>query len=714
MAYHGATGVGRRMVSNPTSARRRSSSARGEGRPQDGRYLNRELSWLDFDERVLALAEDPATPLLERVRFVSIFASNLDEFYQVRVAGLRRQEAAGLSLTRSADGLTTAEQLGRIAQRANELAQRHARLFRDTLGPALAAAGVRVRRWAELDAEERALLNIEFEDRIFPVLTPLAVDPGHPFPYISNLSLNLAVQVSDPETGIVHFARVKVPPLLGRFLSPVEGTFVPIEDVIAANLDRLFPGMGVTDHHAFRVTRNADLEIDDDGAEDLLEALEDELRKRRFSPAVRLEVEEGMPEQMLTLLVRELQVQAADVHRLPGLLSLASLMELTGIERPDLKDVAFQPVTPVRLHRPDGELPDLFDVLQDADLVVHHPYESFAATTQRFIEQAASDPDVLAIKQTLYRTSGDSPIVDALVRAASAGKQVAVLVEIKARFDELNNIGWARLLEQAGCHVVYGVVGLKTHAKLCLVVRLEGRRIRRYVHVGTGNYNSATARLYEDVGLLTADATLGAEVSSLFNYLTGYSRSDEYRRLIVAPQQMREHLVGMIEREAGFADRGEDALIRMKVNNLIDERIVDALYDASGRGVRVELIVRAICALRPGVPGLSERITVRSILGRYLEHSRILHFRNGGEDEVLIGSADLMHRNLDRRVETLVRVEGAASTTRLMDMLDLAMGDNVGVWMLGPDGCWNRVVRDADEPAVDLQRELMQRAVQRA
>ena len=702
------------MVSSPTNARRRSSSTRDDGRPQDGRYLNRELSWLDFDERVLALAEDPETPLLERVRFVSIFGSNLDEFYQVRVAGLRRQEAAGLSLTRSADGMTTAEQLGRIAQRANELAQRHARLFRDALGPALAEAGVRVRRWPELDAQERALLNVEFEDRIFPVLTPLAVDPGHPFPYISNLSLNLAVQVTDPETGIVHFARVKVPPLLGRFLSPGEGTFVPIEDVIAANLDRLFPGMGVTEHHAFRVTRNADLEIDDDGAEDLLEALEDELRKRRFSPAVRLEVEEGMPEHILTLLVRELEVQAADVHRLPGLLGLASLMELAAIDRPDLKDVAFQPVTPVRLHRPDGELPDLFDALQDGDLVVHHPYESFAATTQRFVEQAASDPDVLAIKQTLYRTSGDSPIVDALVRAASAGKQVAVLVEIKARFDELNNIGWARILEQAGCHVVYGVVGLKTHAKLCLVVRLEGKRIRRYVHVGTGNYNSVTARLYEDMGLLTADATLGAEVSSLFNYLTGYSRSNEYRRLIVAPQQMREHLLGLIEREAGFADRGEEALIRFKVNNLIDEPIVDALYDASGRGVRVELIVRAICALRPGVPDLSERISVRSILGRFLEHSRILHFRNGGSDEVLIGSADLMHRNLDRRVETLVQVVDVGSTARLMGLLDLAMGDNVGVWTLGPDGCWNRVVRGAGEPAVDLQRELMQRAAERA
>jgi polyphosphate kinase len=701
------------MASSPVTSRRRAARASERDAADERPYLNRELSWLDFDERILVLAEDPETPLLERAKFLGIFASNLDEFYQVRVAGLRRQEAAGLSQTRSADGMTTGEQLGRVAERAYALAVRHARLFGDELAPALAAADVRIRRWNELVDGERANLTDEFEDRIFPVLTPLAVDPGHPFPYISNLSLNLAVQVADPDTAVVHFARVKVPPLLGRFLSPAEGTFVPIEDVIAANLERLFPGMRILEHHAFRVTRNADLEIDDDGAEDLLEALEDELRKRRFSPAVRLEVEAGVPDHIVDLLVRELQVQAADVHRLPGPLGLVSLMELHAIDRPDLKDVAFQPVTPPRLARPDAELPDVFEALAEGDLVVHHPYESFAATTQRFIEQAASDPNVLAIKQTLYRTSGDSPIVDALVRAASAGKQVVVLVEIKARFDELNNIGWARILEQAGCHVVYGVVGLKTHAKLCLVVRLEGKRIRRYVHVGTGNYNSVTARLYEDVGLLTADPVLGTEISSLFNYLTGYSRGGEYRRLIVAPQQMREHLLDLIEREAGFADRGEEALIRMKVNNLIDEPIVDALYDASRRGVRVDLVVRAICALRPGVADQSERITVRSILGRFLEHSRILHFRNGGADEVLIGSADLMHRNLDRRVETLVRVEDRASTERLLGILDLAMQDNVGVWTLGADGCWTRVVAAAEEPRVDLQRELMQHAVQR-
>jgi polyphosphate kinase len=703
------------MASSPVTSRRHRTSRAGAHEVAPGsRYLNRELSWLDFDERILVLAEDAGTPLLERAKFLGIFASNLDEFYQVRVAGLRRQEAAGLSQTRSADGMTTGEQLACVAERAYALAVRHARLFGDELSPALDAADVRVRRWSALTSDERAVLSDEFEDRIFPVLTPLAVDPGHPFPYISNLSLNLAVHVADPETGVVHFARVKVPPLLGRFLSPGEGTYVPIEDVIAANLERLFPGMRILEHHAFRVTRNADLEIDDDGAEDLLEAIEDELRKRRFSPAVRLEAEEGVPDHILDLLVRELQVQAADVHRLPGPLGLVSLMELHAIDRPDLKDVAFQPVTPPRLSRPDAEPADIFQALDEGDLVVHHPYESFAATTQRFIEQAASDPDVLAIKQTLYRTSGDSPIVDALVRAASAGKQVVVLVEIKARFDELNNIGWARILEQAGCHVVYGVVGLKTHAKLCLVVRLEGKRIRRYVHVGTGNYNSVTARLYEDVGLLTADPVLGTEISSLFNYLTGYSRGSEYRRLIVAPQQMREHLLELVEREARIADGGGEALIRMKINNLIDEPIVDALYDASRRGVQVDLVVRAICALRPGVPGLSDRITVRSILGRFLEHSRILHFGNGGADEVLIGSADLMHRNLDRRVETLVRVEDPASARRLLSIVDLAMRDNVGVWTLSSDGCWTRVVPAADEPRIDVQRELMQHAGQRA
>jgi polyphosphate kinase len=690
--------------------RRRPSTRR---RPPERRYQNRELSWLDFNERVLELAEDRRTPLLERVKFLSIFASNLDEFFQVRVAGLRRQEAAGLAMTRSADGLTATEQLALINERALALGARHAALFLHDVAPALAAAGLRIVRWSDLSADQARRLGEMFEERIFPVLTPLAVDPGHPFPYISNLSLNLAVQVADPDTALVHFARVKVPPLLGRFASPEDGLYVPLEDVIAANLERLFPGMRIVEHQAFRVTRNADLEIDDDGAEDLLEALEDELRKRRFSPAVRLEVEEGMPAQILGLLARELQVQPADVHRLPGPLNLAGLMDLHAIDRADLKDEPFQPATPPAFVSTDVAEPDLFAVLDRGDVLMHHPYESFAASTQRFIEQAASDPHVLAIKQTLYRTSGDSPIVDALVRAAAAGKQVVVLVEIKARFDEQNNIGWARVLEQAGCHVVYGVIGLKTHAKLCLVVREEDGELRRYVHVGTGNYNPTTARIYEDVGLLTSDPRLGAEISSLFNFLTGYSRHSDYRMLVVAPQAMRSTIVALINREAALATRDEPGYIALKVNNLVDEAVIDALYAASQRGVRVDLVVRSICALRPGVPGLSDTISVRSIVGRFLEHSRIFYFRNGGNDEVFIGSADLMHRNLDRRVETLVRVEDAAARRRLIELIALAMADNVGVWTLSDSGAWSRVQPPGGEAPLEMQRELMRRANKR-
>jgi polyphosphate kinase len=664
---------------------------------------------------VLDFALDLDMPSLERAKFLSIFASNLDEFYQVRVAGLRRQEAAGLGMTRAADGLTATEQLRQIGERVAKLAARHARVFLDDLSPRLAAAGVRIVRWASLTAEQREALDADFEEHIFPVLTPLAVDPGHPFPYISNLSLNLAVQVADQDAGLVHFARVKVPPLLGRFASPGEGVYVPMEDVIAANLDRLFPGMRIVEHYAFRVTRNADLEIDDDGAEDLLEELEETLRKRRFSPAVRLEVEEEMPEHILDLLIRELQVQLSAVHRLPGPLDLAGLMDLYGIDRPDLKDSPFQPVTPAVLARSaDGEPPDMFAILRRGDLLVEHPYESFTSTTQQFIEMAAADPHVLAIKQTLYRTSGESPIVDALVQAAAAGKQVVVLVEIKARFDEQNNIAWARILEQAGCHVVYGVLGLKTHAKLCLVVRDEGGRIRRYMHVGTGNYNPTTARIYEDVGLFTADERLGAEVSSLFNYLTGYSRHPEYQRLVVAPHAMRRQVVALIEREARQAAEGRPAGIRIKVNNLIDEAVIDALYEASQAGVEVDLVVRAICALRPGVPGLSERVRAKSILGRFLEHSRILHFRNGGADEVYIGSADLMHRNLDRRVETLIRVEDADARTRLIDLLSLALADNAGSWRLDGEGSWSRLTPGPGEAPIEMQRELMQRVAGRA
>jgi polyphosphate kinase len=691
---------------------RHGPKARGRLQAVPHRYLNRELSWLDFNERVLALAEEASTPLLERAKFLAIFAGNLDEFYMVRVAGLMRQLAAGLAMSRASDGLTTSEQLPRIRERVAGLADRHARVFSEQLLPALAAAGVRVTRWDDLSPIHRSSLEATFTERIFPVLTPLAVDPGHPFPYISNLSLNLAVMVEDPETRRRHVARVKVPPLLGRFVVPEVGTFVPLEDVIAANLDRLFPGMQIVEHHPFRVTRDADLEIDDDGAEDLLEALEDELRRRRLSPAVRLEVESSMPDHVLQLLMRELQVSEA-VQALPGPLNLAGLWELHAIDRPDLKYAPFHARTHPDLMVGDDLAPDIFAAISRHDILLHHPYDAFGTSVQRFIEQAAADPAVLAIKQTLYRTSGDSPIVDALVRAAGAGKQVVVLVEIKARFDEQNNIGWARLLERAGCHVVYGVMGLKTHAKLCLVVREEGGHLRRYVHVGTGNYNPMTARIYEDVGLLTASPRLGADVSSLFNFLTGYARDPDYRSLIVAPLRMRQRLVELIDREAALSTPRQRGRIVMKVNNLIDEAVIDALYAAAGQDVEIDLIVRAICALRPGVDKLSERIRVRSIVGRFLEHSRILVFGNGGDEEVYVGSADLMHRNLDRRVETLVRVESGAARRKLNELLAIALRDNVGTWQLDAEGAWTRL-RPGEDEARSLQATLMDRAGNRA
>ena len=700
------------MIATEEAPRPRGRSRR---KPAVGpRYLNRELSWLDFNERVLAIAADPTLPLLERLKFAVIFATNLDEFYQVRVAGLRRQMAAGLAMTRSADGLTTADQLARISDRVRLLATSHARLFLTEIAPALAECGVRIARWADLDDEQRKDLDVVFENRIFPVLTPLAVDPSHPFPYISNLSLNLAVQVADLDTGKAHFARVKVPPLLGRFVSPSDDIYVPLEDVIAANLGRLFPGMGIIEHHAFRVTRNADLDLDDDGAEDLLEALEDELRKRRSSPAVRLEVEESMPDHIVDLLLRELLLEPSDVQRLPAPLEIGGFAELYDINRADLKDAPFLPVThPPLASTVDGE-PDIFAVLQRGDVVVHHPYESFSTSVQRFIEQAADDPHVLAIKQTVYRTSGQSPIVNALVRAAEAGKQVVVLVELKARFDEENNIAWARMLERAGCHVVYGVIGLKTHAKLCLVVRDDHGQIRRFVHVGTGNYNSTTARIYEDVGLLTADPRIGADVGNLFNFLTGYSRLTAYRSLIVAPQDLRTRILELIERESSLSTPEAPGYICIKVNNLIDEPVIDALYAASAAGVRIDLIVRSVCALRPRVPGLSENIRVRSIVGRFLEHSRIYHFGNGGDAEVYIGSADLMARNLDRRIEAVVRIEDPDARLRLIEVLALAMRDNASVWRLDGDGSWVRKQPKDGEPRIEMQTELMHHARQRA
>jgi polyphosphate kinase len=676
------------------------------------RFLNREISWLDFNARVLELAEDAQTPLLERVKFLSIFASNLDEFYMVRVAGLKRQQAAGLT-TRSADGLLPREQLTAISDKARPLAERHATLFASDIMPRLAQAGIKVTRWSELTDKQRRGFDALFQEKVFPILTPLAVDPGHPFPYISNRSLNLAVTVRDAFDERTHFARVKVPPLLPRFLTlPDNGCFVPLEDVISANLERLFPGMQILANHTFRVTRDTELEVDDDGAEDLLQALEAELTRRRFSRAVRLEVEDVMPEKMLQLLVRELQVDASDVFPLPGLLGLSDLIELHAIDRPDLKDGPFQPVTNRDLVASDDSPVDVFSVLRKKDVLLHHPYESFTTSVQRFIEQAAADPDVLAIKQTLYRTSGESPIVDALIEAAESGKQVVVLVEIKARFDEIANINWARTLERAGCHVVYGLVGLKTHSKLCMVVRREGDRLRRYVHIGTGNYNPTTARVYEDLGLLTADETLGEDVGALFNYLTGYSRQTSYRSLIVAPYEMRDRIVSMIERETALTNGGEPGRIAIKLNHLVDETVIDALYAASQAGVKIDLLVRGICSARPGVPGLSESMRVRSVLGRFLEHSRLFYFGNGSDEEVLIGSADMMHRNLDRRVEALVRVEAPELKRRLKGMLDLAFADTSSAWWLDHNGEWHPPEAPDGAAGTSLQIDLMRDAIQ--
>ena len=655
--------------------------------PED-RYLNRELSWLDFNARVLALAADTSLPLLERAKFLAIFSSNLDEFYMVRVAGLKRRDEMGLSV-RSADGLSPREQLRRISERTQQIANRCAHVFLDSVRPALADEGIVIVTWNQLDDAERERLSTYFHEQVFPVLTPLAVDPAHPFPFVSGLSLNLAITVKAPDDGGQHFARIKVPDNVDRFveLDPREGKsrFLPMEELIAAFLTVLFPGLEIVEHHAFRITRNADFEVEEDRDEDLLQALERELARRRFGSPVRLEVADDMTENMLELLLRELDVNPGDVIEVPGLLDLSSLWQIYGLDRPQLKDPPFVPATPPAFG--ERETPkSIFATLRDGDVLVHHPYDSFSTTVQRFIEQAAADPNVLAIKQTLYRTSGDSPIVNALIDAAEAGKQVVALVEIKARFDEQANIKWARALEQAGVHVVYGLIGLKTHCKTALVVRREGSAIRRYCHIGTGNYNPKTARLYEDVGLLTAAPEIGADLTDLFNSLTGYSRKDSYRNLLVAPHGVRRGIIERIEREVAATREGAEGRIRLKANALVDEQVIDALYRASQAGVRVEVVVRGICALRPGVAGFSENVTVRSILGRFLEHSRIIHFR--ATDEFWIGSADMMHRNLDRRVEVMAQVKDPRLKTQLDEMFESAMNPATRSWELGADGSW--------------------------
>ncbi|GAA5090375.1 RNA degradosome polyphosphate kinase [Microbacterium yannicii] len=677
----------------------------------DHRYLDRELSWLAFNQRVLELAEDPNLPTLERANFLAIFANNLDEFFMVRVAGLKRRIVTGLALPTNI-GRSPADVLADISGEVRRLQLRHAEAWRSLVKPALADAGIQIVSYDTLDEAERSRLYDYFQAQVFPVLMPLAVDPAHPFPYISGLSLNLAIRIRSARTGRQEFARLKVPPMLPRFveLPAAAGTvrYLPLEDLISNHLDDLFPGMEVLDHHAFRLTRNEDVAIEEDETENLIQALEAELLRRRFGPPIRLEITDDMDDVTLDLLVKELDVTEQEVYRLPGPLDLRGLFDLR-IDRPDLRFTPHLPTTAVAFQPGDNnERPDIFASIRKGDVLVHHPYESFATSVQAFLEQAAKDPHVLAIKQTLYRTSGDSPIVEALIDAAEAGKQVLALVEIKARFDEANNIVWARKLEKAGVHVVYGLVGLKTHCKLALVIREENGVLRSYSHIGTGNYNPKTSRVYEDFGLFTADDVVGRDLTRLFNELSGYAIEKKFKRLLVAPLHLRKGLLRLIEKERRNALAGKPAGVRIKVNSMVDEQIIDALYRASQAGVKVEVWVRGICALKPGVAGMSENIIVRSILGRYLEHSRIFAFHNDGEAVVYIGSADMMHRNLDRRVEALVRVSTPAHIKELNDLFTLAMSDTTSSWHLQADGEWVRHnIGEDGKLLLDLQDRTM-------
>ncbi len=693
----------------------------------EGRFVDRELSWLSFNERVLEQAEDEGLDLLERLWFLAIFASNLDEFYMVRVAGLKRRIAANIATTK-ASGLIPRQVLAGINARTHELMLRHANLFKTELVDELAQVGIYIRHWQDLSCEEKEHLTRFYRSKIFPVLTPLAVDPAHPFPYISGLSLNLAVLVRNPSTGKELFARVKVPQLLPRFVAVDEqgkpykledvpcdaqgrSYLVPLEEIIGAHLSTLFPGMEIVEYSAFRVTRNEDLEVEEDDAENLLKTLEKELLKRRFGAVVRLEVEQDISQHVLSMLMRELDVREDDVFKLPAPLDLTGLNAIHDLDRPKLKYKKFVPVTASGFAEVESaQESNVFAAVRQHDILVHHPYESFSTSVQQFIEQAAKDPQVLAIKQTLYRTSGDSPIIDSLIKAAYAGKQVLAVVEIKARFDEQNNIEWARKLEKAGVHVVYGIVGLKTHCKICLVVRQEEDGLRRYCHVGTGNYNPKTARGYEDIGYFTCERDVGQDLIRLFNQLSGYAPKATFHRLLVAPTGIREGLLTRIEREVQHHKAGKNAWIRLKTNSLVDERIIDALYRASQAGVKIEIQVRGICCLRAGIPGLSENIKVRSILGRFLEHSRIYAFANDGDSEVFIGSADLMHRNLDRRIETLISIKDEQMKQELIELVEVACADSTQSWHLEPDG-WVHVTRDAEgKPLAHIQDLLMRHA----
>jgi polyphosphate kinase len=680
-----------------------------------GLYFNREMSWLEFNRRVLELTEDPEVPLLERLRFCAIYASNLDEFYMVRVAGLFDQMEAGID-ARGPDGLRPGEQIDRIQRRMLELDKRLQRAFAGELRPALEEEDIRIVSLEDADDELHEQIHRRFHEQVFATLTPLVIGLGRPFPYISNLSLSLAVLLRDPGSEVEIVARVKVPKeLLGRFLQVgEEGTFVPLEQVIAANLDHLFPGTEVVDYGFFRVTRDADFNVSDE-ADDLLQAVQDELRRRRFGEVVRLEIATGMNPKLRHELVGALRLEDREVYDIEGLLDLADLSEIA--DAPGHAELRYSPWTPVtqpRLQGDEGRQVDMFRAIRHADLLVHHPYDSFGTSVERFVEQAVEDPDVLAIKQTVYRTSDDSPLVPSLIRASERGKQAVCMVELKARFDEEANIHWAKALEEAGVHVVYGIPGLKTHVKAILVARREGQQVREYVHIGTGNYHAKTARLYTDFGLFTADPDIGADVAEMFNFLTGYGRPGSYRKVLVAPTTMRDRLVGEIEATVAAHQAGAEARIALKMNSLVDAGCIQALYRASQAGVRVDLNVRGICCLKPGVPGVSENIRVVSIVGRFLEHSRVYTFQRGDETRVFMGSADMMPRNLDNRVELVTPVEDAVLREEMMEVLERCFADNSNSWELTPDGEWTRIVRAEGEKRRDVQLEMRERAATRA
>jgi polyphosphate kinase len=681
-------------------------------------FLNRELSWLEFNRRVLAEAQDPATPLLERLKFVGIFDNNLDEFFMKRVGGLKQQMVSNIREL-PPDGRTPRQQLSEINAAVRPMLAEVRRLLNDDILPALRAHGLEIVAWDNLKASEKRFLTEEFEKRIFPILTPLAVDPAHPFPFISNLSLSLGVAVKKPGSTKVRFARVKVPHILGRWVQ-IHKTlrYVALEEVIGHNLDRLFPGMEVVDAHPFRVTRNSDVQRNEDGADDLLEAIQEELRERRFATVVRMEVAKSCPEWIRDMLRDELEIGTEETFEEERPLGLRDLMQLSSVPLPSLRYKPWAPITHPRLAKLDthhaGDDFSMFDLIQSGDLLVHHPYDSFSSSVQRFIEAAAADPNVFAIKQTLYRTSADSPNMRALIRAAEQRKQVAATVEIKARFDEAANIEWAEALEKVGAHVAYGVVGLKTHAKVALVVRQEKDGMRFYVHIATGNYNAETAKLYTDLGLFTCEPALAEDVAQLFNMLTGYVHQPKFKKLLVAPINMRQRFLELIAREVEHAQAGRGGHIIAKMNSLEDREIVEALYSASAAGVEMDLIVRGICRLRPGLPGHSETIRVTSIVGRFLEHARIFHFANAGKPELFIGSADWMSRNLDYRVEAIAPVEDPRLQQELREMLDIQLADNVMAWDLRADGTYERRRPLNDEPVRSSQDILQQRALDRA